>query len=196
MVWTAICVLGREYSKHWFSEFWTGQVMTLNGSEVEEQDKVADDEILYRRIPRKQPPTYDRSGGSLRVLAQAFSEPAEEEGEFAGQYRLSVDRAKLCGNDPNLTRHRDPRYAPASFGVVSMPAGEVRAIPDVAEIIPDPIVNDPDLPDNPAHALICVFYSSGATDSANKKIFRNVRQELAAMANRRPWEIDPPPDFE
>jgi hypothetical protein len=168
--------------------------MTLNRSEVEEtRDKVTDDEVLYRRVPRKQPPGYDRSGGDLRVLAQAFSEPPEKEGEFEGQYRLSVDRAKLCGNDPNLTRQGVPGFAPDLFGVVSMPAGEVRAIPGVVDIIPDPIVNDPDLPDNPAHALICISYSAGAK-SANQKIFRNVRQELAAAANRRPWEIDPPDD--
>lgn len=168
--------------------------MTLNGSEVEKiKDRVTDDEVLYRRVPRKQPPGYDRSGGILRVLAQAFSEAPEKEGEFAGQYRLSVDRAKLRGNDPNLTRQGIPGFSPDSFGVVSMPAGEVRAIPGVVDIIPDPIANDPDLPDNPAHALICISYSPGAKEP-NKKTFRNVRQELAAAANRRPWEINPPDD--
>lgn len=166
--------------------------MTLNGSKVEEQDKVTDDEVLYRRVPRKQPPGYDRSGGILRVLAQAFSEAPEKEGEFAGQYRLSVDRAKLRKHDPNLTRQGVPGLAPELFGVISMPAAEVRAILGIVDIIPDPIVNDPYLPDNPSHALICITYSAGATKSANQKIFREVIQELAAAANRRPWEIDPP----
>ena len=161
-------------------------------------DRVTDDEMLYRRVPRNpgKPLYYDRSGERIRVLAQAFSERPIPEGEpFAGEYRLSVDRAKLRGFNPELTRQGVPNHSPEAFGVVSMPAGEVRAIGGVADIIPDPLLNDPDLPDNPAHALICVTHSVGATPTANKNIFRAVIRDLAAAANRRPWAIDPPDDL-
>ena len=154
-------------------------------------DRVMDDEVLYRRVPRNpgKPLYYDRSGERIRVLAQAFSERPIPEGEpLAGEYRLSVDRAKLRGGNPELTRQGVPGRPPETFGVVSMPAGEVRAIPGVADIIPDVISNDPELPDNPAHALICV------TPTANKNVFRAVIRDLAAAANRRPWAIDPPDD--
>jgi hypothetical protein len=161
------------------------------------EGQVTNTELLYRRVPRNpdKPLYYNRSGERLRVLAQAFSERPIPDGEpFAGQYRLSVDRAKLRGFDPNRTRQDVPGRDPALFGVVSMPAGEVRAIPGVADIIPDPILNDPDLPDNPAHALICIVYEPTASKTANKNRYREVIEELAAAANRRPWEIDPPED--
>jgi len=162
------------------------------------EDRVANDEVLYRRVPRNpgKPLYYERSGDRLQVTAQAFSERPVPEGEpFAGQYRLSVDRAKLRGFNPELTRQGVPNHSPESFGVVSMPAGEVRTIPGVADIILDPILNDPPTPDNPAHALICVFYSAGGTSTANKNVFKSVIRDLAAAANRRPWAIDPPDDL-
>ena len=186
--------------------------MTLNGSEVEEthgeteeiQDRVVDDEILYRRVPRNTAETryYNRSGRRVLVAPVTFSERAIEKGKpFAGEYRLSVDRAKLRGNSPDLTRQGVPGREPGTvrnpeeFGVVSMPAFEVWAVPGVVDIIPDPIANDPILPDNPAHALICVAYSASASKTANNNTLREVIDELAAMANRRPWEIDPPDDL-
>ena len=156
------------------------------------EDRVTDDEVLYRRVPRNpgKPLYYDRSGSSLRVLAQAFSERPIPAGEpFAGEYRLSVDRAKLRGFNPELTRQGVPGRPPETFGVVSMPAEEVRAIDGVADIIPDPILNAPELPDNPAHALICV------TPTVSKNAFKSVIRDLAAAANRRPWAIDPPDDL-
>ncbi len=107
---------------------------------------------------------------------------------FAGQYRLSVDRAKLRGFNPDLTRRADPRLDPAAVGVVRLLAGEVRSIPGVADILPDPIRDDPDLPDNPAHALICVVYDAAQSSSARRRHFDIVRQELADLANRDPWE--------
>jgi len=167
------------------------------GDEGGVEDRVKDDELLYRRVPRNtvQSRYYDREGNRLRVSGQAFSERPISGGEpFAGQYRLSVDRAKLRGFNPELTRQGVPGRGPESFGVVLMPAGEVRAIPGVADILPDPILNDPDLSDNPAHALICVVYEPTASKTANKNRYREVIEELAAAANRRPWAIDPPED--
>ena len=168
--------------------------MMPNGADDAVDNQITDDELLYRRVPRNPEKSlyYDCPGESFRVLAQAFSVSPEKEGEFAAQYRLSVDRAKLRGFNPHLTRQADPRRPPETFGVVVMPVGEVRAIPGVASVIPDPIQDDPDLPDNLAHALICVEYDSVATKTANKNKFKEVIVELAAAANRRPWAINPP----
>ena len=166
-----------------------------NGADEETtQDRVADAELLYRRVPRNTEQTrhYDISDGKLRVLAQTFSERPIPNGEpFAGEYRLSVDRAKLRGFDPTLTRQGVAGRNPEDFGVVCMPAGEVRAISGVKDIIPDPIVNAPELSDNPAHALICVAYIP-ESKTASKNKLKEVIAELAAAANRRPWAIDPP----
>lgn len=159
------------------------------------QDAVGDDEMLYRRVPRNDglPPYYHDAGGQPEVLAQAFSERPREEGKpFAGQYRLSVDRAKLCGFDPELTRRGDPRRDPTTVGVVEMPVADVRAVPGVADVIPDPIQDEPGEPDNPAHALICIQYDPAQSRKARERHFREVRQALADVANSRPWPIHPP----
>ena len=105
------------------------------------EDKVAGDELLYYRVLRdRNPPHYQRGTGNLLVLGQAFSQrPVGPDEPFAGQYRLSVDRAKLRGFDPELTRRADPRLDPSAVGVVLLVADEVRSIPGIADILPDPI---------------------------------------------------------
>lgn len=168
------------------------QDVIAGGRGVEEE--VAGDELLYYRVLRdRNPPHYQRGTGNLLVLGQAFSQRPMGPGDpFAGQYRLSVDRAKLRGFNPNLTRQADPRQDPAMVGVVSLLADEVRSVPGVADIIPDPIRDDPDLPDNPAHALICISYDAAQSSSARRRHFDIVRQELADLANRRPWAVETP----
>ena len=163
------------------------------GADEEAEAKVTDDELLYYRVLQgRTPPHYQRGAGPL-VLAQAFSQrPVSEGGPFAGQYRLSIDRAKLRGFNPDLTRRVDPRQNPDEIAVVCLTAAEVRAIPGVADVLLDPIRDDPDLPDNPAHALICVVYNASQSRSARERDFRLVRQELADLANRRPWAVEPP----
>lgn len=169
------------------------QNVSIEGGRAE--DTVADDEMLYRRVPRNNPPRnfYDRAGGRLQVLGQSFSEPPVEEGKpFAGQYRLSVDRARLRGFSPELTRGWTPEGDPAPYAVVQLLAGEARSAEGVAEVVPDPIRAAPDEEDNPAHALICVAYNPAQTRNARERHFRVVCQDLADLANRRPWPIEPP----
>lgn len=163
------------------------------GAGGDTQDHVTDDELLYYRVLRdRTPPHYQRRAGPL-VLAQAFSQRPVGEGEpFAGQYRLSVDRAKMRGFNPALTRRADLRLNPTDVGVVCLLAGEVRSITGVADIVPDPILDDPDLPDNPAHALICVAYDAAQPRKARERDFRVVRVEMADLANSRPWAVELP----
>jgi hypothetical protein len=169
--------------------------MAAGGGEPEDEDRGTDDELLYYRVLRdRTPPHYQRGEERLQVLAQAFSQRPVEEGQpFAGQYRLSVDRARLRGFNPDLTRRADPRLDPAAVGVVCLPAGEVRAVPGVADILPDPIRDDPDLPDNPAHVLICVAFNPDASKTANKNVYRDVIRDLAKIVNTQehPWAIEP-----
>lgn len=138
-----------------------------------ETERVGDGEWLYCRVlPAWNPPHYRLDGSRLEVLAQAFSQRAMPDGPYSGQYRLSMDRAMLCGADPSVTQ---------------------RGGPDVADVEPEPVVGDPDLPDNPAHAAVCVRHTPGASKSSNKTPYENVRRELAAIVNRDPsrWEIKP-----
>jgi hypothetical protein len=117
--------------------------------------------------------------GTLKVTSQAF---ADREG------RASVDRAKLCDNNPRHTLV-DPMG-----GVVSVIAGDVRSITN-ADITPNnrggPFkveVEHAPLPENDAHAEI--FTIPPFTD-ADKKTYRRLRIALAQLAEARQCEIFP-----
>jgi hypothetical protein len=141
-------------------------------------DWVADDELLYRRVPDN-PQYYSLESDGLKVSRQAFSDR---------NMQISVDRANLCDHTPTWTQADDK-----TSGVVSLVAGEVRHIDDVTfnaqgretfvyrvDVLPMP------LPENPAHAEI-------RTDPAleSKNTFRRLMTSLALLANRRGWLILP-----
>jgi len=145
---------------------------------------VADDEVLYRRVPRVEGLYIIQAGGTIKVSSAAFSDRS---------FRPSVNRAELCHNDPGETQ-RDP-----SDGVVSVVAGDVRSIDTVVrndgkgnliqafgvDVEHVPIINHPELPDNPAHAEIYLIPTS-----SNKAVFRRLCERLTQLANERPWEIE------
>ena len=145
---------------------------------------VADDEILYRRIPYVEGLYVVQSDGAVKVSSAAFSDRS---------FRPSVDRAELCHYDPRRTQ-RD-----LSDGVVSVVTRDVRSIDTVVQNDKDgkliqtfdvdiehvPTLNHPTLPDNPAHAEI---YMKPACP--NKSVFRKLAERLAQLANGRPWEIE------
>ncbi len=145
---------------------------------------VDDVEILYRRIRHVEGLYVVQADGTAKVSSAAFSDP---------NFRPSVDRAELFHNDPTKTQ-RDP-----SDGVVSIVAGNVRSIDTVVQndkagkiiqtfdvdIEHVPILNHPTMPDNPAHAEICMIPSC-----PNKSVFRKLSERLAQLANGRPWEIE------
>ena len=151
-------------------------------------DDVRADETLYRRVPRNSDRTvyYTRAGARLQVLPEAFLMRIVPAGErFAGDYGLSVDQASLRGFNPELTRQATTQGDPTAFGVLPMPAKEVRTVAGVSYIAADP------RPDNPAHAQIGVIRDPRLSNSANKRVVREVERSLADLANQRPWLLEP-----
>ena len=135
-------------------------------------DWVRDDETLYRRVSCRA----RKKDGSISSAA------------FGGDKDLvtSVNRASLCGNDPAsvLTPLR-----PESQCVVSLVTRRVRALSTARsriDVIPDPIKDDPEWPDNPAHALITSEPPLTSENTAAKNAARDFRRALARLSS---WEI-------
>ncbi len=80
-------------------------------------DFVYDDEILYRRILAGRKLYKFRTDGTIEISSQAFSDR---------ELRVSVDRAKLCGNNPKYTLGDKPG------GVVGLVARDVRNLDNLA----------------------------------------------------------------
>ncbi len=147
---------------------------------VNDNDAVDDDEILYRRLPPGLDLYQIADDGTIKISSLAFS---------SRDYRISVDRAKLCDNDPRYTLDK------RGGGVVSLVAGEIRNIIGIArkdsngditqqfkiDVEPAP------LPENPAHAEI---YAIPGFEYNGSKAFRKLRERLVQMAEKR-WEIRP-----
>lgn len=62
-------------------------------------DFVYNDEILYRRISARRKLYKIRTDGTIEISSEAFSDR---------QLRVSVDRAKLCDNNPRFTLGNEP----------------------------------------------------------------------------------------
>ncbi|SRR5216683_865136 len=154
-----------------------------------EDNLVADDEVLYRRVLDGRDLYTTNADGTVEFYAQAF-------GDTEG-FRTSVDRAKLCDNNPRYT------LSTYSGGVVSLVALDVRSIESLpqfgkggvnqppiqtfnVEVEPVPIINDPHEPDNPAHAEIYTI-----PECPNSRVFKRLREQLALLANARQWALKP-----
>jgi hypothetical protein len=143
------------------------------------QTPITDDEFLYRCLFSGMDMYKFRPNGTLEITSQAF---ADREG------RASVDRAKLCNNNPRHTLV-DPMG-----GVVSVLAGEVRSITN-ADITrnnrggPFKVeVKHVPLSENDAHSEI---YTIPPFTDADKKTYRRLRVALAQLAEKRQCEIFP-----
>jgi hypothetical protein len=141
---------------------------------VSAEDRVCDDEVLYRRVPDI-PGGFHKpiSGGRRRVTSGAFG---------SREKQPSVDRAILRDNNPENSRRKPTEC------VVSFTAGEVRNMPVPGrsiDVVPDP--NPPEDPDNSAHALIV------ADPPFSSNQFDKFKVALAGLADSR-WEIAPPDD--
>lgn len=147
-------------------------------------DKVEDDEVLYRNVSSE---CFSIADGALRLTSTAFNDRRQ---------KPSVDRARLCGANPAFTKKKP------TDGVVSLTALSVRQIADVVQndkhgrsilvhavdAIPDPVKDDPMLPDNPAHALIIA-----TPDFESDKVFKKLKESLARIASQGGWLIEPSP---
>ena len=145
-------------------------------------DRVEDHEELFRRVEFSSLCyQYNPETGELEVTQTAFNDR---------NFCPSVDRAKLCNNDPWHTIGRDDRN-----GVVLLVAFEVRQIDSVvaqdAHGNPLPPIYRIDVhadpkDDNEAHAEI------RADPSIQKKsVFKKLRMALAHLARKRKWLILP-----
>lgn len=140
-----------------------------------DEDRVLDDELLYRRVPDR-PGNYVPTNGSYRVSSAAFGDRKN--------LQPSVDRAVLRGYNPEKSKRESTDF------VVSFTALKVRAIeefPRIIDVQPDPISGDPVEPDNPAHALIVAHQPF----PSNNQEFKRFKRALARLANSN-WEISPP----
>lgn len=138
-------------------------------------EEVGDDEILYRRFQIGHYKTCQLTGNKV-ISSQAFSDKTRQ---------VSVDRAKINQHNPDRTKFL------VTDGVVELITREVRGISNISKndgkgnplqlqtlvVTPDPIKDDPELPDNPAHALI-----SSTPDYNNRAVFNKVIEALALIA--------------
>ena len=145
-------------------------------------DFVHDDEILYRRISAGRKLYKIRADGTIQISSEAFSDR---------ELRVSVDRAKLCNNNPKHTLGNGPG------GVVGLVARDVRNIDDLTrndrkgnplqqfkiEVEPVP------LSDNPAHAEI--YAIPEFADADKKGAFHRLCRRLVRLAEERQWVIPP-----
>ena len=145
-------------------------------------DKVEDDEVLYRSVPNG---CFTISDGVWRLTSTAFNDPTQ---------KPSVDRAKLCSFNPTHTKKKP------TDGVVFLTALSVRLIVDVVQndkqgklkvtyaidVTPDPVKDDPVLPENLAHALIVTH-----PDFKSGNVFRKLKESLARIASQGGWLVEP-----
>ena len=146
------------------------------------QDHVDDDEVLFRSVPSSD--VHRVENGILQLSATAFNDPYNQP---------SVDRAKLCNNDPAHTK-KSP-----SDGVVKLIAREVRQIvlartePNVnpsnyrVDVKSDPVAadNDSGLSENLAHALVV---ADPAINTGSR--FKKLKEALARLASNNGWQIE------
>jgi hypothetical protein len=139
-------------------------------------DFVHDNEILYRRIATSRNLLYEiRADGTIKISSAAFA---------SRDFRIFVDRAKLCNNDPRYTLGDEPGV------VVSLIAEEVRNIDEITrndrkgnpvqqfrvDVEPVPLLG------NPAHAEIYAIPEFIEADANGA--FHRLCRRLARLAQQ------------
>lgn len=138
---------------------------------------VEDDETLYRRVVYKPDNWHIDEVGELRVTQSAFSDP---------QNKPSVDRANLCGDNPQWTQQGDDRN-----GVVSLLTQEARAIADIVTNSQPPQLHQIDVIHRPEETNYAHAQIEADPAIASKGTFKRFRVSLAFLANNRGWLIKP-----
>ena len=145
------------------------------------QDRVADDEELYRRVRENVPghTCFKIEGGRVVFLNSAFNDVSN---------RPSVDRAKLRQFDPHRTRLTQ------EDGIVSLQTTAIRQLGPiprfdnhqkpitgfVVDVLPDPVLG------NCAHSVVVtepLLKGKGAV--------RRLKEGLVRLANEAGWRIEP-----
>ncbi len=150
---------------------------------MDKNDPVQDNEVLYRSVRGESvAEEYFFDRGKLIIRSAAFNDRNKEP---------SVDRAKLRGFDPSLSRLQE------TDGIVSLIAHDVRAIKEVETKNEDKnTVHTVDIiyaptPENSAHSQIIVNPEFLGTDSKKGKTFRKLRVALAKLATKNGWTLEP-----
>jgi hypothetical protein len=144
-------------------------------------DFIDNDEILYRRIPAWCEKSYEiQEDGTIKIDRSAF---------FDRGMKISVDRAKLCNNNPRYTLGNQVGV------VVSLVAGQVRKADEEEDLTRNDSKGNPiqfridiepaPLPTNPAHAQI--FSIPEFVKADNGKTFRKLTRYLARLAEQGVW---------
>ena len=139
-------------------------------------DFVRNDEILYRRISARRKLYKIRIDGTIEISSEAFSDR---------QLRVSVDRAKLCDNNPIYTLGNEPGI------VVGLLTSDVRNVDDLTRNDPkgNPLfqfkidVEPVPLSDNPAHAEI--FAIPAFEDADKRGAFHRLCRRLVRLAEAK-----------
>ncbi len=147
---------------------------------------VAEDEILYRRVPSGKRLYQIFPDGSITIEPSAFEDR---------ECRVSVDRAILRKYNPldTLNQEKDG----SDGGVVSLVTSEVRASKGIVRndtqgnfILEFEIqVSHVPIPNNYSHAEI--HGDPNFTDRDKKRAFRKLRHRLAELVEARQWEVRP-----
>lgn len=148
------------------------------------EDRVENDDELYRRIPNA-PGMYSVVDGKLHFSSTAFNDRG---------HKPSVDRAKLRSS-PCETK------LAVTDGVISLFAVEIRDIsienvgaavdepPNYSvDVIPRPVLfdNPEGLPENKAHAQV-----ETNPILASPSRFKKLKEALAILASNRDWIVKP-----
>lgn len=142
---------------------------------------IPDEEVLFRRVRHLDPSGYHIENGVVRISTQAFSDTT---------FRPSVDQSSLCPNGAATTQgqpnHGVLRVLTRTVRCIRVVKNDAKGRPERehdVDVHPDPIVNEPNVPDNHAHAEI-----RAAPAIENKNLFRKLLERLQQEAT---WEILP-----
>ena len=149
---------------------------------MDKNESIRDDEELYRRvrINTKDPGDKDRysinNAREVTIHSTAF---------FDRNRQPSVDRAKLREFNPVLSQEDE------TDGIISLIAGDVRAIPIEAHTVD--VIYDP-TPMNPAHSQITITPEGTVSNTKQKQAFSTLRRALALLATQKGWTLEPKRD--
>lgn len=155
-----------------------------------ENDRVEDDEELYRNVRRNwNPPHYTYKNGKLTIEPEAFWDTSSSKNP-------SVDRTNLLDNQPHRALLHDTN------GIVSLIAGDVRTrTREDINKVSDSVCHTVNVVFCPtceriAHAEIIINPEHFDSRSKQSKAFRYLQKALARLATdyatKNGWTLPPP----
>lgn len=156
---------------------------------MKKNDYVRNEEELYRSVRGKYGEEYSYDKGKLEISSEAFRDRDK---------KPSVDRAKLKGCDPSLSKRND------TDGVISLITSDVRAIGKVKTKIQNEdvvvhavdVIYDPNPvtdPMNDAHSQIIVKPEFFGSKNKQRNVFKLLQLALAELAQKNGWTLEPTP---